>query len=747
MIDKKEAILQFCILKEFLNIMSGLLSTRVVLGTCNLNQWALDFDGNQMRIEESIREAKRLGATYRLGPELEISGYSCEDHFLEIDTFTHSEESLASILSSDVTQGILCDIGCPFIFDGVRYNCRVFCLNGQILLIRPKMYLADDGNYREKRFFSSWTDKENLHEYRFSNILQKATGQISCKFGIGVIETQETIVAAEVCEELWSTESPHTGFALGGVEIIGNGSGSHHQLRKLDTRLNAIRAATVKAGGCYLYSNQRGCDGNRLYFDGCSLIYMNGDCLAQASQFSLKDVEVITATIDLAAIRNHRHALASFQEQSAKARRLLKIDASFFSLCGDASTQIANLMRPISSSISPRVHIPEEECALGPACWLWDYMCRSKASGYLLPLSGGADSASVAAIVRVMCGLAVQECESGNDTVKSHIKRLLGIEDEMDKRWKEFIENSNIEERGNILCNYVLHTTYMGTKNSSMLTHNRARTLAEQIGSYHNVIRIDVIFDAILTVLGTFTSKVPRYESQGGSKVEDIALQNIQARIRMVMAYLSAQLLPWIRNRSGFLLVLGSANVDEALRGYMTKYDCSSADVNPIGGICKLDLKRLLTWTSKTYGYTALQEIADAKPSAELRPIDDNVDQEKDGYTQTDEEDMGMTYEELGIFGSLRKIQRCGPVSMFSKLVSVWHTISPEEVAKKVKRFFYFYSLNRHKLTVLTPSYHAENYSPDDNRFDLRQFLYNTAWTRQFQTIDSWAKKLTDLKD
>lgn len=40
-----------------------------------------------------------------------------------------------------------------------------------------------------------------------------------------------------------------------------------------------------------------------------------------------------------------------------------------------------------------------------------------------------------------------------------------------------------------------------------------------------------------------------------------------------------------------------------------------------------------------------------------------------------------------------------------------------------MKRFFFFYSINRHKSTVLTPSYHAENYSPDDNRFDHRPFL------------------------
>lgn len=59
----------------------------------------------------------------------------------------------------------------------------------------------------------------------------------------------------------------------------------------------------------------------------------------------------------------------------------------------------------------------------------------------------------------------------------------------------------------------------------------------------------------------------------------------------MVIAFLLAQLMPWVRGKSGFLLVLGSGNVDEALRGYLTKYDCSSADLNPIGGVSKQDLR------------------------------------------------------------------------------------------------------------------------------------------------------------
>ena len=66
---------------------------------------------------------------------------------------------------------------------------------------------------------------------------------------------------------------------------------------------------------------------------------------------------------------------------------------------------------------------------------------------------------------------------------------------------------------------------------------------------------------------------------------------------------------------AGFLLVLGSANVDESLRGYMTKYDCSSADINPIGGISKGDLKRMMVWATETFDIKILYDIVHATPT------------------------------------------------------------------------------------------------------------------------------------
>ncbi|XP_063500849.1 glutamine-dependent NAD(+) synthetase isoform X4 [Symphalangus syndactylus] len=650
------------------------MGRKVTVATCALNQWALDFEGNLQRILKSIEIAKNRGARYRLGPELEICGYGCWDHYYESDTLLHSFQVLAALLESPVTQDIICDVGMPVMHRNVRYNCRVIFLNRKILLIRPKMALANEGNYRELRWFTPWSRSRHTEEYFLPRMIQDLTKQETVPFGDAVLVTWDTCIGSEICEELWTPHSPHIDMGLDGVEIITNASGSHHVLRKANTRVDLVTMATSK--------------------------------------------EVLTATLDLEDVRSYRAEISSRNLEASRASPYPRVKVDFALSCHE------DLLAPVSEPIEWKYHSPEEEISLGPACWLWDFLRRSQQAGFLLPLSGGVDSAATACLIYSMCCQVCEAVRSGNEEVLADVRTIVN-------------QISYTPQDPRDLCGRILTTCYMASKNSSQETCTRARELAQQIGSHHISFNIDPAVKAVMGIFSLVTGKSPLFAAHGGSSRENLALQNVQARIRMVLAYLFAQLSLWSRGIRGGLLVLGSANVDESLLGYLTKYDCSSADVNPIGGISKTDLRAFVQFCIERFQLPALQSILSALATAELEPLADGQ------VSQTDEEDMGMTYAELSVYGKLRKVAKMGPYSMFCKLLGMWrHICTPRQVADKVKRFFSKYSMNRHKMTTLTPAYHAENYSPEDNRFDLRPFLYNTGWPWQFRCIENQVLQL-----
>uniref|UniRef100_A0A8C0R2K1 Glutamine-dependent NAD(+) synthetase n=1 Tax=Canis lupus dingo TaxID=286419 RepID=A0A8C0R2K1_CANLU len=654
------------------------MGRKVTVAACALNQWALDFQGNLQRILKSIEIAKRKGARYRLGPELEICGYGCWDHYYESDTLLHSLQVLAALLESPVTQDIICDVGMPVLHRNVRYNCRVIFLNRRILLIRPKMALANEGNYRELRWFTPW----QTEEYFLPRMIQDVTKQETVPFGDAVLATRDTCIGSEICEELWT---PH---------------------RSLPTN-----------GGIYLLANQKGCDGDRLYYDGCALIAMNGHIFAQGSQFSLDDVEVLTATLDLEDVRSYRAEISSRNLAASRVSPYPRVKVDFALSCRE------DLLEPPSEPVEWMYHSPAEEIRWAASSCPWGWCCswghRGRSSaGFFLPLSGGVDSAATACLVYSMCRQVCEAVRNGNQEVLADVRAIVD-------------QLSYTPQDPRDLCGRLLTTCYMASENSSQETCDRAKELAQQIGSHHIGLNIDPAVTAVVGIFSLVTGKRPLFAAHGGSSRENLALQNVQARLRMVLAYLFAQLSLWARGARGGLLVLGSANVDESLLGYLTKYDCSSADINPIGGISKTDLKAFVHFCMEHFQLPALQRILAAPATAELEPLTDGQ------VSQTDEEDMGMTYAELSVYGRLRKIAKAGPYSMFCKLVNMWKdACSPRQVADKVRQFFSKYAMNRHKMTTLTPAYHAESYSPDDNRFDLRPFLYNSSWPWQFRCIE-----------
>ncbi|KFM68177.1 putative glutamine-dependent NAD(+) synthetase, partial [Stegodyphus mimosarum] len=681
----------------------------VTLAACTLNQWAMDFKGNYERIRESIRVAKEKGARYRGGPELEVTGYSCGDHFYESDTFLHSWEVVSRLIEDPICEDIIVDVGMPVMHKNIAYNCRVIFFNKKLLLIRPKIILCDNGNFRETRWFTAWKKIRETETYRLPSIIENICHQEMVLIGDAILATVDTCIGFEICEELWNARSTHISQSLDGIEIISNGSAAYHELQNTKSLAHLIKSTTAKCGGIYIFSNLRGCDGDRYYFQGCSLIAMNGEILSKGETFSLQDIEVIVSTLCLEDVKMYRNNTRSRNIAASFSPPYPRVEVEFI-------LSSADLYQQLSEPIVLRHHTQEEEIAIGTACWLWDYLRRSGQGGYFLSLQGDINSSSCAVVIYSMCFLIKNAIDNGNETVLKELREVIGK--------PTYVPRSATE-----ICNNLLVTCYTGTE---YLCENRCcivKQLTSDIGSCHIETNIDSVIDAVVHVFSSTIGFIPKCHASNGNTREIKAMRQTIERIRMVIFYLFAQLYLLLKHRSVSLLVLGTGDADEGLVGYGTKFGFSSADLSPLGSFNKQDIQLFLEFAVCHY------KLANAGNL--LHALKVNYDWESTAKSLEDLK-CNIVSSETTVYGNLRKYFRCGPYSMFCKLASTWSNIwSTTVIAHKVKSFFISYAKNRHKMMVAAPSYYANPSSQHDNRFDQRQFIYNTKWEWQFQAIDN----------
>jgi len=137
-----------------------------------------------------------MGCTYRAGGECELAGYSCEDHFKELDTIYHCWEIVAELLSTDLSVDIIVEMNMPVVHRSVCYNCKVLVCNRKILCVRPKTEMADENIYRESRYFIPWVPRRDgkrtfeLEEFCLPSLITKQNGQKTCPFGLGIFLIQ-----------------------------------------------------------------------------------------------------------------------------------------------------------------------------------------------------------------------------------------------------------------------------------------------------------------------------------------------------------------------------------------------------------------------------------------------------------------------------------------------------------------------------------------------------------------------------
>jgi NAD+ synthase (glutamine-hydrolysing) len=343
------------------------------LALAQINPVVGDLAGNRSLILERLEEAQDRGADLVLFPELAVTGYPPEDLLLRPGFVRAAERSLEEIARS--ARGTVAVVGTPH-FDRDLFNAAAVCAGGEVKALVKKRFLPNYGVFDEFRYF--------------------APGD-----GLYLFEHGDTLVGVTVCEDMWQPGPPATDLALAGAELIVNISASPFHLLRDREREEMFRTRARDNSVYVAFCNSVGGQ-DELIFDGHSLVIDDeGTVLARAAGFEeallLVDVEP-SAVVARRLTDTRRRALAQDR--------------------GDLGT-----VELIHVGV-PREHGDKVEPTLAPFCddleqmrlalelGLNDYVRKNGFQEIVVGVSGGIDSAVVAAVAAEALGAERVHCVS-----------------------------------------------------------------------------------------------------------------------------------------------------------------------------------------------------------------------------------------------------------------------------------------------------------------------------------------------
>jgi NAD+ synthase (glutamine-hydrolysing) len=664
----------------------------VKVGVACVNQTPFAWDENFAHLRVAIEQARSQGVSLLCLPELAITGYACEDTFfmdgLQDTAFSQLDE-LAKL-----TKGMVVAVGVPVYHEKALYNAAALLADGEIVGFVAKQFLAGDGIHYEPRWFKAWPAGEidMLERVGADGIRRWPLGDLT--FDLGGVR-----VGFEICEDAWVANRPGTDLALRGVDILCNPSASHFAFGKFVVRQRFVIEGSRAFGVAYLYANLLGNEAGRIIYDGGGLIASNAELVACGRRFSFQDVELSTAVIDIDANRREQARRGSHRPRHDAEELVIEFPFAW-------PERKPELPVPLTSSWEDGANVREEEFGRAVGLGLWDYLRKSRAHGYVVSLSGGADSAACAVLVALAVQLAFQEL--GPAGVRARLPRIKRLHDVIDS-------GRPIDESVGAL----LACAYQPTENSGKVTRTAAEQVARAIGSVFHTIDVDAQYKAYISTL----------EATIGRKLDwstdDVTLQNIQARVRAPSIWMLANL------RRAVLIT--TSNRSEVAVGYATMDGDTAGGLAPLGGIDKPYLRQWLRFMETT-GLTglapipALSYINHQQPTAELRPRVAGTAE------QTDEADL-MPYDFLESVEDAAIRDKHTPLEALQKLQPYYAQYTPLQLATWIERFFRLWCINQWKRERFAPAFHL-----DDRNLDPR------SWCRFPILSGGFERELAEMK-
>lgn len=652
-----------------------------------LNQTPLDWRHNTANARTAIAQARAAGASLLCLPELCLTGYGCEDAFLSANTHARAWSALQEILPD--TAGMVVSVGLPVLHQNAVFNAAALIVDGRLIGLVAKRHLAGDGIHYEPRWFKAWPTEVR-------DAFSPPDGSGSVPIGDLLFDIGGMRIGFEICEDAWVAQRPGAQLARHGVDIILNPSASHFAFGKMEIRRRFVLEGSRAFGASYVYANLLGNEAGRAIYDGEALIATGGQLVAEGPRFSFCDCLVTTAVIDIEATRMSQARTASFRPGLTTDTPLLARADFVWPHTAPESAAPA-----LTASWERGSSLKEEEFTRAEALGLFDYMRKSRSRGFVVSLSGGADSAAISCLIALMVELGTHELGDAGFAAKL---ALAGI---------------TLTGARAGFVSQLLTTAYQATENSGPITRQAARSVAEGIGATHHELDVSAIHRAYLAQIEAALGRPLDW------KTDDLALQNIQARVRSPGIWMLA-------NIRGALL-LATSNRSEAAVGYATMDGDTSGGLAPIAGIDKAWLRSWLRWLETTgpligdalHPLTCLHAVNAQQPTAELRPPD---------RVQTDEADL-MPYPLLDAIERAAIRDKQPPVDVFHLMRLRFPELSSTQLGVYIERFFRLWSRNQWKRERYAPSFHL-----DDENLDPK------TWCRWPILSGGFDQELAELK-
>lgn len=277
------------------------------VGACVPKIKVADVEFNKNGIITQIKEAKNKNVQILTFPELSLTGYTCNDLFMQDVLLDSSLEALKEIkdFTKKIDQVII--IGMPLRHENQIFNVAVVIQKGEVLGIVPKTYIPNYSEFYEKRWFSSST---NIKENKI-NLFGKDI-PFTTNITFADKNDKDVCFAIEICEDLWSVYPPSTNHAINGATIIFNLSSSNEIVGKYEYRKSLVKNQSAKTISAYVYASSGVCESSSdVVFSGHAMIAENGGILKENERFNFES-NLIYTDVDVKKLMNNRYKDISY---------------------------------------------------------------------------------------------------------------------------------------------------------------------------------------------------------------------------------------------------------------------------------------------------------------------------------------------------------------------------------------------------------------------------------------------------